>query len=140
MSKYTDDSNLLATVSDQGNSSDMALLQFLEWLNENRMQCNTTKCKELVIRKKCNTTEYPVRQNIKKYSHVKILGLTFQCNGRFTMHIKTKLGEANRCLYVIRGLRKEGYSQEEIDIFFKAVVLSKLVYGLSVYQGRRELL
>ena len=30
-------------------------------------------------------------------------------------------------------LKKEGYSQEEIDLFFKAVVLSKLVYGLSVY-------
>ena len=49
------------------------------------------------------------------------------------MHIKTKLCEANRCLYVIRGLRKEGQSQEEIDLGFKAVVLSKLVYGLLVY-------
>ena len=42
------------------------------------------------------------------------------------MHIKAKLGEANRCLYVIRGLRKEGCSQEEIDFFFKAVALSKV--------------
>ena len=74
------------------------------------------KCKELVIRKKCNITEYPVRHNIKQYSHVKILAY-----------------KDNRCLYVIRGLRKEGYSQEEINLCFKAVVLSKLVYGLSVY-------
>ena len=74
------------------------------------------KCKELVIRKKCNITEYPVRHNIKQYSHVKILAY-----------------KDNRCLYVIRGLRKEGYSQEEINLCFKAVVLSKLVCGLSVY-------
>ena len=47
--------------------------------------------------------------------------------------IKAKLGEANRCLYVIRGLRKEGYNQEDIDLFFKSVVLSKLTYALPVY-------
>ena len=52
LSKYAVDSNLLATVSDQGDSSDMVLSQFLEWSNEHGMQCNTTKCKELVIRKK----------------------------------------------------------------------------------------
>jgi hypothetical protein len=77
--------------------------------------------------------EYSIRQNIKQYSHVKILGLTFQSNGKFMMHIKAKLGEANRCLYVIQGLRKEGYNQENIDLFFKSVVLSKLAYVHPVY-------
>lgn len=51
----------------------------------------------------------------------------------FTQHIKIKLSEANKCLYVIRGLRKEGYSQDEIDLLFKAIVLPKLTYGLVVY-------
>ena len=49
------------------------------------------------------------------------------------MHIKAKLGEANRFLYVIRGLRKEGYNHEDINLFFKSVVLSKLTYALTVY-------
>ena len=70
---------------------------------------------------------------IKQYSHVDILGLTFQSNGKFTINIEAKLGEVNRCLYVIRSLRKEGYNQEQIDLFFKSVILSKLTYGLSVY-------
>ena len=37
LNKNADDSNFLATVSDQGDSSDMALSQFLEWSNENGM-------------------------------------------------------------------------------------------------------
>ena len=36
-------------------------------------------------------------------------------------------------MHVIRGLRKEGYSQEEIDLLFKAIVLSKITYGLPLY-------
>ena len=59
------------------------------------------------------------------------------CNGRVMMLtdalmwvsgsmqdiIKKKLCEANKCLYIIRGLRKERYSPDEIDLLFKAIVL-----------------
>ena len=47
--------------------------------------------------------------------------------------IKIKLIEANKCLYIIRSLRKEGYTQEKIDHLFDMIVLPKLLYGLSVY-------
>ena len=47
--------------------------------------------------------------------------------------MKIKLIEANKCLYIIRSLRKEGYTQEEIDHLFDMIVLPKLLYGLSVY-------
>ena len=67
------------------------------------MKCNTFKCKELVFRKKRNATNYPVIYNI------------------------AKLCEANKCLFIIRGLRGEGYSQDE------AIVLVKITYGLPVY-------
>jgi hypothetical protein len=40
---------------------------------DNEMKCNTAKCKELVIRKKCSVIEYPIRHNIKQYDHVKYL-------------------------------------------------------------------
>ena len=62
-----------------------------------------------------------------------LLGVTFQGNGRFTEHIKRKLLEANKCLYVLRSLRKEGYNQVEIDHLFQSLVLLKISYGLSVY-------
>ena len=47
--------------------------------------------------------------------------------------VRTKLCAANKCLYIIRNLRKEGYVQHEIDHLFDSIVLPKLTYGLSVY-------
>ena len=41
--------------------------------------------------------------------------------------------EANRCLFVLRTLRLEGYMQPEIDSLFAAIVLPKITHGLSVY-------
>ena len=48
-------------------------------------------------------------------------------------HIKRKLSEANKCLYALRSLRKEGYNQVEIDHLFQSFVLPKISYGLRVY-------
>ena len=52
----------------------------------------TCKCKELVL-----------------------LGVTFQDNNRLTSHVRKKLIKPNKCLYVIRTLRAEGYSNDELD-------------------------
>ena len=64
---------------------------------------------------------------------LKMLGVTFQSNCRFNEHVKSKLAEANRGLYILRCLRKEGYTQDEVDYFFCSVILPKITYGLSIY-------
>lgn len=100
------------------------------------MKCNTSKCKELVFRKKRNTFSYPVMYNIEQYGHLTVLGVTLQSNDTISMDVKAKLCEANKCLFIIslRGLRGEGYSlQEEIDLLFTAIVLAKITYDLPVY-------
>ena len=56
--------------------------------------------------------------NINQYSNISLLGLTIQGNCKFSLHIKAKLHEANKCLFIIRCLRKEGYTQGEIDHLF----------------------
>ena len=38
-----------------------------------------------------------------------------------------------KCLFLIKGLRKEGHGQKDDDLLFKSIVLSKLTYGLSIY-------
>ena len=73
------------------------------------------------------------RYNIAQHEYLTLLGVTFQCNCLFAKHVKTKLNEANKCLYINRELKKEGYSQDEIDHLFKAIVLPKIMYGLPVY-------
>lgn len=61
------------------------------------------------------------------------LGVTLQINHIFNEHFKDKVQEANKCLYVIRCLRKEGYQQSDVDYVFRSIVLSKLMYSLPVY-------
>ena len=58
-----------------------------------------------------------------------------QNNRKFSQNVKNKLYETNKCLFVIRSLRKEGYSQTEIDHLFNAIVLSKILYALPVYSA-----
>ena len=71
--------------------------------------------------------------DIKQVESLKLLGISFQNNSRFAVHIKNKLLEANKCIFVIRSLKKEGYCQDDIDHLFNVIVLPKLTYGLSVY-------
>ena len=47
------------------------------------------------------------------------------------MHVK--LIKANTCLFILRSLRKEGYSQAELDHLFSSIVLPSITYGLPVY-------
>ena len=94
------------------------------------MKCNKAKCKELTIGKKCNNSIYPEMFNIKQYDRATLLGVTFQSNSKFSEHVKADLCEAKKCLFVIRGLRKEGYGQKDVDLLFTSVVLT---HGLSFY-------
>ena len=75
---------------------------------------------------------YPEMFNIKQDDRVTKPGVTFQSNCKFSQHVKAKLCEANKCLCVIRGLRKEVYGQKDVDLLFNSTVLSKLTYGLSI--------
>ncbi|XP_022804598.1 kiSS-1 receptor-like [Stylophora pistillata] len=103
------------------------------WTVANGMHCNTSKCKELVMSKKGNSTVYPMSHNIKQYNNISLLGVTFQGNCKFSMHVKAKLHEANTYLFVSRSLRQGGYTQDEIDHLFNSIVIPKLLYGISVY-------
>ena len=62
-----------------------------------------------------------------------LLGVTLQSNCKFSEHVGLKLVKANRCLHVLRSLRRAQYSQVEIDYLFKSLVLPNFTYCLSVY-------
>ena len=92
MVKYADsDSTTLVTVNESVDNSERAqFAQFMVGTNNNRIKCNTAKCKELVIRKKCDNSIYPEMFNIKQYDRVTLLGVTFQSNSKCSEHVKAK--------------------------------------------------
>ena len=131
--KYADDSTLIIPVWKEGDSNTAihVVNNFIEWsINK---KCNFSKCKEMVFRKKGYNNVLETVQNIPQHPELCILGVTFQENCRFSIHVKSKLAAANKCLYILRTLRKEGYCPAELDNLFSTLVLPKPMYGISVY-------
>ena len=96
------------------------------------MSCNPSKCKELVIRKKSNKDTYNPVNKIPQHQEL-CLHWIVHCDCKVSSHVKVKLVKANKCLRILRTLRKEQYDQNERDLLFKTIVLPNLTYGLSVF-------
>ena len=58
--------------------------------------------------------------------------MSLQNDCKFSSHVKGKVRETNKCLYISRSLTKDGYTQVGIDHLFKAIVLPKITYALPV--------
>ena len=70
---------------------------------------------------------------IPSCKEVEILGVTFQCDSKFSVHVKNKVIKAKKSLHILRTLRKEGYNQSEIDLLFITTVLLNINHALYVY-------
>ena len=101
------------------------------WFVPFGMLCNQSKCKELIFRKRGYNENMTPVHNIPQCTELPILGVTFQENCRYSVHVRSKLIKANRCLFILRSLRKEGLQQEELDHLFNSIVLPNFTYGLS---------
>ena len=88
--------------------SQKALNVFLDWTEVNGMSCNTSKCKELSMAKKGVTPDFPPLCGIEHSDSFTLLGVTLQKDCKFSSHVKRKLREANKCVYILRSLRKDG--------------------------------
>ena len=84
---------------------------------------------QLVIRKKSCTNVFTPVFGIPQTCQLSVLGLILQDNCRFDCHVHVKLIKANKCLFILRSLRKEGYSQVELDHLFSSIVLPSITYG-----------
>ena len=82
----------------------------------NGMSCNPSKCKELTIKRRGNRDLHSPIGMIPNCKEVEIMGVTFQCDSKFSVHVKNKLIKTNKSLLILRTLRKDGYNQSEIDL------------------------
>ena len=101
------------------------------------MLCNPSKCKELIFRKKERSgtrLQYAPINNIPQCDSLVLLGLTFQPNCKFSEHVRLKLTKANKCLHILRTLRKELFSQKEIDHLFRTLVLPIFTWPRCVWR------
>ena len=131
--KFADDSTISAPVWKEVDYSDQLVPQFLDWTNINGMFCNPSKCKELTMKKRDNCDLLSPTGMISSCKEVEILGVTFQCDRKFSVHVKKKLIKAKKSLHFPRTLRKERHNLSEIDLLLNTIVLLNINYALSVY-------
>ena len=104
--KYADDSTIIAPVWKEVNYSDQLVSQFLDWTMMECLAINPSKCKELIIKKRGNHDLYSPGM-IPSCKEVEILGVTFQCDSKFSVHVKNKLIKANKSLHILTILGKK---------------------------------
>ena len=75
-------------------------------LDDDEMSCNPSKCKELTIKKRGNHDLYSPGM-IPSCKEAEILGVTFQCDSKFSLHVKNKLIKANKSLHILTILAKK---------------------------------
>ena len=113
--EYADDSTIVSPITRNRDSSADLVGHLLTLCKENKMVCNPCKCKELIVRKKNHNVLYSPTNNIPQCNSFNLLGVALQSDGKFNEHVRTKLDKVSMCLHVLQTLRKEHYSQAEID-------------------------
>ena len=122
LKKYADDGSItVPMVKDMIDESLRAIGVFLDWTQRNNMKCNTSKYKEVCsVKKECKDT-FPPIQGIEHLKERTVLGLTIQDNCKFSEHVKTKLCETNKCLYILADRYEKRVIRfgTEVDHLFK---------------------
>ena len=107
---------------DTSDRSEAFVGQFMMWSSNNGKSCNPSKCKEIILKKKGCAQDSPLMSDITQTRTLSILGVTFQEDCRFTADsLPSKLIKAHKCLFTLRLIRKEGYTQPELDHLFQSL-------------------
>lgn len=136
--KYSDDSSLLVPCFAHPSNQQKTLLSnefkhIQSWSKNNEMSINTSKSNHLRF---C-LNHHPICScdipQLDTKTHINILGVTFQTNGKFNIHCKTLLSSLRRTLFVIKDLKLNSFSTYHIDQVFEALIVSRIRYCISVY-------
>lgn len=71
------------------------------------MKCSTDKCKEVSIINRDCSRALPSVRGIEQLKELTEPGLALQDDCKYSVHVRKKLREANKCLFIIK-ISKEG--------------------------------
>jgi len=132
--QYADDTNLLVP-----EHTDVQLCDEYEaiklWALRNEMIINASKTKEIVF---CRpnprpSIDMPALQAIDKIKETKLLGVIFADSFDFDSRVNYILKICNKRSYLMRKLRDQGLSTNQLNIVFDAIILSCITYGVCVH-------
>jgi hypothetical protein len=136
--KYIDDSTVSATapkdsISNAQNITDDVIM----WSNENRMQLNPDKCKELRISFNAESRPFhPIVINGKELevvTNIKLLGLTINNKLTWQPHIDEVVKKFSKRLYFLKQLKRANVPCKDLATFYTSCVRSVMDYAIPVF-------
>lgn len=143
--KYSDDMSCIIPCPKNANDTEKKTMQaefddFSRWAKRKKLKINTEKTKQIRFSLNpsptCHCACDPV--SVPSVSDLRILGITFQKNVRFSKHVKTLLSHLRSLLYLLKDLKLRQVPICEVNRLFEALILSRIRYGISVYGCDRE--
>ena len=138
MWKFADD----ATVSEVVPASKLSTLQqaadyIHDWSQENHLQLNSTKCKEIRTCFKRTLPSFPgVSIEGVEFETVclaKVLVVTISCDLKWSANIDSITIKAAKRLYLLRQLKRAGIAPSYLVLFYCSVIRSVLEYACQVF-------
>ena len=132
--KFADDTSLTGLVSNADEASYReAVTELVEWCDENYLELNVTKTEEMVVdfRRNPGTIE-PLIIKGKEVGIVctyKYLGITIDNKLDWTAHVNACHKKANQRLFFLRKLRQFRVNSTILELFYRSVIESALLYN-----------
>ena len=134
LSKYADDIDLLVPqYCDVDLATEFHNIQ--RWATDNKMIINLSKTKEIVFRQPCplQFNFVPSVDGVALVDHVKSLGIILQQSLSYDLHVTGLLKQCSQRIYLLRLLRNQGLSPDQLNTVFIGLIVSRLLYALPAW-------
>jgi len=138
--KFVDDvSTSEGLIKDSNSNMQSNLDSIISWSLQNHMKLNPKKSKGMRISFHHDNSELPSlligEQVIETVQSYKVLGLTIQSNLKWNEHINSIVTKASKRLYIMRILRRNSVSVEDLAEIYFALIRLVLEYCCTVWHN-----
>ena len=113
-----------------------AELEHIEtWASRNNLKLNVLKSKELIVKRpKTKSTDFPPPlAGIERVASLKILGVIFDGDLNFSLHVEKLVSQSNQRLYALKQLKSQGLAGSKLWNVTTATLVSGLTYASSAW-------
>ena len=107
---------------------------FVEWCEQNYIEINVNKTKELIVDYRQKKTPIPAiiinGQSVGRVSEYKYLGTVIDEELKFDINTKCKIGKLQQRLFFLRKLNSFGIQSTILEMFYTTIIQSVLSFSL----------
>ena len=139
MIKFSDDTSLTGLISNDESRYRESVGAHEEWCDNNFLDLNVTKTKEVVVNFRRKTDELqPVilkGEEVERVPSYKYLDVIIDDKLNFSEHARAISKKANKRMFFLRKLKKCKVNQDILSIFYQSSVQSVMLYNSTCFFG-----